>query len=140
MTVQVEVNEIVTNKLLELEEIRNSLARFSNEAALAVLGMNNELSKIQRQYDEYHNECLEKEMTLTRVRDTIANNQLETETLIDAVAQIYRLLCRHQGSNPKHLRVNIEQITDSICEEMKLLEDVLHYAGTNMRKSARKTY
>ncbi|KAL5290617.1 CCDC42 family protein [Megaselia abdita] len=128
MLVQVEVNMHEENKTKEMEDLRKNLLRVTNEAALTVLGLNNELSQMERQYVMCRNECLKWEMTLTEIRNSISEKQLEEERLIDALFQMYRLLLRHSGRDAKYCRTDVENLFDVIREEVDILEQVLKIA------------
>lgn len=128
MEVQVEVNMLEENKTTEMEDIRKNLLRVTNEAALTVLGLNNELSQMERQYEAYRNECLKWESTLTEVRNTISERELEEERIVDSLFQMYRLLLRHTGKESKYCRTDIQRLFDNIKEEVHILEQVLEIA------------
>lgn len=131
--VQVEVNQLEEAKTKEMEDLRKNLLKVTNEAALTVLGLNNELSLLERQYVMCHNECLKWEMQLAEIRNCISEKQLEEEKLIDALFQIYRLLLRHSGQETKHCRTDVEHLFDTIKEEVTILEGVLEIAKEKLK-------
>lgn len=130
--VQVEVNMLEESKTNEMEDIRKNLLHVTNEAALTVLGLNNELSQMERQYVMCRNECLKWELTLTQVRDSIAEKQLEEERLVDALFQMYRLVLRHSHRDAKYCRTDVENLFDVIKEEVHILEQVLKIASEEL--------
>lgn len=119
-------------KTKEMEDLRKNLLRVTNEAALTVLGLNNELSQMERQYVMCRNECLKWELILSEIRDRIAEKQLEEERLVDALFQMYRLVLRHNGKDAKHCRTDIEHLFDCIKEEAHVLEKVLKIASREL--------
>lgn len=126
--VQVEVNALEESKAKEVEDLRKNLLHVTNEAALTVLGLNNELSQMERQYVICRNECLKWELTLADIRDSISEKQLEEERLVDALFQMYRLVLRLSGKDAKYCRTDVEHLFDIIKEEVHIIEQVLKIA------------
>lgn len=123
------LEEIKTN---EMEDLRKNLLRVTNEAALTVLGLNNELSLMERQYVMCRNECLKWELKLTEIRNNISEKQLEEEKLVDALFQMYRLVLRHSGKDAKYCRTDVEHLFDTVREEVSIMEQVLKIAQEHL--------
>lgn len=94
---QVEVCELQKNKLQEIENVRLQMIKLTNEAKLTVLGLNNELSELERAYAQVHSECMKLENIIGNTKDCINEHKFTTNRIIDEISIMYRLLCRRRG-------------------------------------------
>lgn len=133
MLVQYEVQLYQEEKNEEIENLRKKMIELSKESALTVLGLNNELSFMDKQYQHYRNECLKWERILSKAQDKIAEKQLEAERMRDAIYQMYVLLRRTTGRFPYILRTDSENLFDAIKEEVCVLEEVLKLAKKKLK-------
>jgi len=76
---QVEINDLKNKKLLEIEEMRQRMVNITSEAALTVLGLKNDLAKLERSYNQARALGLKWEKTLSLCKDTISNNELDKD-------------------------------------------------------------
>lgn len=53
MLAQVEISQLGQQKLGEIEDMRKRMLKLTNEAALTVLGLKNDLSRLERSYNEF---------------------------------------------------------------------------------------
>lgn len=94
---QVEINDLENKKLQEIEEMRLRMVKITNEAALTVLGLKNDLAKLERSYNQSRALGLRWETTLSLCKDTIANNDLDKDRALDGLQILYRMLCKRRG-------------------------------------------
>lgn len=97
MLAQVEINELENTKLQEIEEMRLRMVKITNEAALTVLGLKNDLAKLERSYNQSRALGLRWEKTLSLCKDTISNNDLDKDRALDGLQILYRMLCKRRG-------------------------------------------
>ncbi|KAH8274057.1 hypothetical protein KR044_009423 [Drosophila immigrans] len=125
MLAQVEINELEVQKLQEIEQMRQHMVKITSEAALTVLGLKNDLSIVERSYNESRALCLKWEKILEATKDVIAAHYLEKQRNIDAVHSLYLMLCRRRNIVPDIRRRNMGQILDFIKRELDLLQELL---------------
>ncbi|XP_030377382.1 uncharacterized protein LOC115626223 [Scaptodrosophila lebanonensis] len=125
MLAQVEINNLEQQKTQEIEEMRKQMVKITNEAALTVLGLKNDLARLERSYNQSRSLCLKWEKILAGVKDSISTNYLAKERTLDAVNVLYRLLCRRRDMEPTYMRSDVENCMDFIKEEVELLKAIL---------------
>ncbi|KAH8377950.1 hypothetical protein KR093_008057 [Drosophila rubida] len=105
MLAQMEINELKMQKLQEIEDMRQHMVKITSEAALTVLGLKNDLSVVERTYNNSRAQCLKWEKILEVTKDTIATHYLEKQRTKDAVNALYVTLCRRRGkfSRPRFI-------------------------------------
>lgn len=94
---QVEISRLEQEKFLEIEEMRKRMVKVTNEAALMVLGLKNDLAELERSYNTARSECLRWERILANAKDCVATNELNKDRALDGIRDIYRMLRRRQG-------------------------------------------
>ncbi|KRG02803.1 cilia- and flagella-associated protein 73 isoform X2 [Drosophila mojavensis] len=125
MLAQQEISKLENQKLQEIEEMRQHMVKITNEAALTVLGLKNDLSKLERSYRESQTQCLKWEKILTRTKDVISSNYLEKQRNISAINVLYNLLCRRRDKASDIPRDSMEQQLDFIKDELLILTELL---------------
>ncbi|EDV98726.1 uncharacterized protein LOC6566849 [Drosophila grimshawi] len=126
MLAQVEITELENKKLQEIEEMRKRMVKITNEAALTVLGLKNDLAKLERSYNESRALGLKWEKTLSICKDTVRSNDLDKERALDGIQIIYRMLCKRRDIDATFNRREVEKCLDFIKREFELLTLVLH--------------
>lgn len=141
---QIEISELENKKLQEIEAMRQHMVKITNEAALAVLGLKNDLSKLERSYNESRALCFRWEKILAHTKDVIAANYLEKQRSMDAIDTLYHILCRRRSKfaigtkllkhsmnfmvtdlAPDMWRRNVEGQLDFIKIELEILQGLL---------------
>ncbi|ALC38143.1 CG17564 [Drosophila busckii] len=135
---QVEINELENKKLQEIEEMRQRMVKITSEAALTVLGLKNDLAKLERSYNESRALGLKWEKTLSLCKDTISSNDLDKERALDGIQMLYRMLCKRRELDAPFARKEIEKSADFIKREIELLWAVLREMESN-NKSDKST-
>ncbi|XP_030562019.1 cilia- and flagella-associated protein 73-like [Drosophila novamexicana] len=125
MLAQIEISELENKKLQEIEAMRQHMVKITNEAALAVLGLKNDLSKLERSYNESRALCFRWEKILAHTKDVIAANYLEKQRSMDAIDTLYHILCRRRNLAPDMWRRNVEGQLDFIKIELEILQGLL---------------
>lgn len=97
MLAQVEINDLKNTKLQEIEDMRMLMVKITNEAALTVLGLKNDLAKLERSYNQSRALGLKWEKTLNACKDAVSINELDKERALDSIQILYRMLCRRRG-------------------------------------------
>lgn len=97
MLAQVEINALKNARLQEIEEMRKLMVKITNEAALTVLGLKNDLAKLERSYNQSRALGLKWEKTLAACKDAISINELDKDRALDSIQILYRMLCRRRG-------------------------------------------
>lgn len=97
MLAQVEISRLEQEKFMEIEEMRKRMVKVTNEAALTVLGLKNDLAELERSYNKARSECLHWERILANAKDCVATNELNKDRALDGIRDIYRMLRRRQG-------------------------------------------
>lgn len=112
-------------KCNQMSDMLNELVKVTNDSAFLVLGMNNELTRLERTYIHLQTECRKWETTLATVFNSIAEHNLTRERILDAIYQLYSLLCRRSGISMDLCRGNVGPMLDFIKEEIWILRAVL---------------
>ncbi|XP_030377385.1 uncharacterized protein LOC115626226 [Scaptodrosophila lebanonensis] len=125
MLAQVEINKLEMQKIQEIEEMRKTMLKVTNEAALTVLGLKNDLAKLERSYNNSRTMCLKMEKILGTTKDTVTMNDLDKDRTLDCVQILYRLLCKRRDIDASFSRRDVESSMDFIKREVELLVRVL---------------
>ncbi|XP_052851080.1 uncharacterized protein LOC128261426 isoform X2 [Drosophila gunungcola] len=125
MLAQVEINKLEHQKLLEIESMRQRMVQITNEAALTVLGLKNDLARLERSYNESRVQCLRWEKILASTKDAINNSYMDKERTIDAITNLHRILCRRRDIPSSSARGDLVKLLDSIKNEVEILTGVL---------------
>lgn len=96
---QKEISQLEQQKLSEIEEMRKRMVQITNDAALTVLGLKNDLSKMERSYNESRIQCLKWEKILATSKNAISNGFMDKNRTLDAINNLYRMLCRRRGGS-----------------------------------------
>lgn len=94
---QVEITRLEQQKIQEIDEMRKRMVKVTNEAALTVLGLKNDLTELERSYNQALSECSKWEKILGNAKSTVAINDLNKERALDGVHYMYRLLCKRRS-------------------------------------------
>lgn len=125
MLAQVEISELENKKLQEIEQMRQHMVKITSEAALTVLGLKNDLSVVERSYNESQALCFKWEKILAATKDVIAAHNMEKQRNVDAVHSLYYMLCRRRDISPDIRRRDMERQLDFIKNELDLLQELL---------------
>ncbi|KAH8412851.1 hypothetical protein KR009_006273 [Drosophila setifemur] len=125
MLAQVEINKLEMEKLHEIEEMRQRMVHITSEAALTVLGLKNDLARLERSYVHSRSTCLKWEKILSTCKDTTSNYNLDKDRMHDGIQIIYRLLCKRRDITPSFHSCDIDRIMTFIMREISLLSSVL---------------
>ncbi|KAI8117806.1 hypothetical protein FF38_00148 [Lucilia cuprina] len=124
MLAQVEISRLEQQKIQEIEEMRKRMVKITNEAALTVLGLKNDLAELERSYNQARAECSKWEKIMANAKNTVANHDLNKDRSLDGVHYMYRLLCKRRNIDPVFQRHEIEKQLDFIKDEVELLFEV----------------
>ncbi|XP_061400048.1 coiled-coil domain-containing protein 42 like-2-like [Musca vetustissima] len=124
MLAQVEISRLEQEKLQEIEEMRQRMVKLTNEAALTVLGLKNDLAELERSYNQARAECSKWEKIMANAKDTVATHDLNKDRALDGIHYMYRLLCKRRNMDPLYQRNEIEKQLDYIKDEIELLIEV----------------
>ncbi|KAH8305439.1 hypothetical protein KR018_005408 [Drosophila ironensis] len=140
MLAQVEISQLDQTKLTEIEEMRQRMVHITNEASLTVLGLKNDLSRLERSYNESRLQCHKWEKILAKTKSAITNGYMDKNRTLDAVANLYRLLCRRRVDLAgKTFSYEFEEQLDFIKNEVEILSGVLEQINseTETKQEAR---
>ncbi|KAH8305388.1 hypothetical protein KR018_000858 [Drosophila ironensis] len=125
MLAQVEINQLESLKLREIEEMRQRMSQITSDAALTVLGLKNDLARLERSYVHSRTTCLKWEKILSTCKDTTSNYNLDKERMFDGIQILYRLLCKRRDIPPTFKSHDIDRILTFALQEISLLNSVL---------------
>ncbi|EDV54675.1 uncharacterized protein Dere_GG21640 [Drosophila erecta] len=125
MLAQVEINKLEHQKLQDIEGMRQRMVQITNEAALTVLGLKNDLAKLERSYNESRVQCLRWEKILAKTKDAINNCYMDKERTIDAITNLHRILLRRRDIHSFPARGDLDKVLDSIKSEVEILTGVI---------------
>lgn len=97
MLAQVEISRLEQEKIQEIEQMRKRMVKVTNEAALTVLGLKNDLAELERSYNQARTECSKWEKIMANAKDTVANHDLNKDRALDGIHYMYRLLCKRRS-------------------------------------------
>ncbi|KAH8324518.1 hypothetical protein KR074_009279 [Drosophila pseudoananassae] len=125
MLAQVEINELGSQKLKEIEEMRQRMVQLTSEAALTVLGLKNDLARLERSYVHSRATCLKWEKILSACKDSTILYSLDKERMFDGIQILYRLLCKRRDISQSFHSHEIDRIMNFAFGEITLLSSVL---------------
>ncbi|KAH8244774.1 hypothetical protein KR032_000023 [Drosophila birchii] len=134
MLAQVEISQLEQQKLQEIEDMRQRMVHITNEAALTVLGLKNDLARLERSYNESRVQCLKWEKILANSKDVIATGAMDKDRALDAINHLHRILCRRRDV-PIWSRGSVEDKLDVIKDEVDILFGVLEQIESTDEKS-----
>uniref|UniRef100_A0A1A9W2I6 DUF4200 domain-containing protein n=1 Tax=Glossina brevipalpis TaxID=37001 RepID=A0A1A9W2I6_9MUSC len=140
MLAQVEISTLEQRKIQEIEEMRKRMVKVTNEAALTVLGLKNDLAELERSYNQARAECSKWEKILANAKNTVALHDLDKDRALDGIHYMYRLLCKRRNREPVFYRVDVENQLDYIKSEIELLRDVHKEYMKRNAKSKKSEY
>jgi len=124
MLAQVEITTLEQQKLNEIEEMRKKMVQITNEAALTILGLKNELAELERSYSIARNECLKWERILDNAKECVARNDFNRDRALDGINQTYRMLCKRRNMEPVFEAIrDVEEQLDFIKTEVEILTE-----------------
>lgn len=94
-----EISQLDQQKLGEIEDMRKRMLKLTNEAALTVLGLKNDLSRLERSYNEFRVLGQKWEKILAKSKMAISSNFMNRYRTVDAVSTLFRMLCRRGGES-----------------------------------------
>lgn len=99
MLAQVEINHLKSQKLKEIEVMRQRMVQITSEAALTVLGLKNDLARLERSYVHSRATCLKWEKILSACKDAPSKYSLDKDRMFDGIQILYRMLCKRRGES-----------------------------------------
>lgn len=134
MIAQVEISEMDREKVSAIEEMRQKMVKATNDAALATMGLNNELADLEKSYEEAQNAAHKWEHILETTKNFIADNELTTFRLIDSIRHLYNLLATRNKEENKISGDNYESMLDYIKDELEILKEVVRIGNARIVK------
>ncbi|XP_017069643.2 uncharacterized protein LOC108106905 [Drosophila eugracilis] len=125
MLAQVEITELENQKLHEVEVMRQRMVQITSDAALTVLGLKNDLARLDRSYVNSRATCLKWEKILSTCKDATSNYNLDKERMHDGIQILYRMLCKRRDIVPSYHSHDIDKILTFAMREISLLSSVL---------------
>ncbi|GBP17712.1 Coiled-coil domain-containing protein 42 homolog [Eumeta japonica] len=83
--------------LEKLEEARQQMAHLTEEKKLFIMGLNNRLADLRRNYDKTRNRVVKWELALSRLKETAARRHVELCHVRAAVRALYVRISRQKG-------------------------------------------
>ncbi|KAH8274058.1 hypothetical protein KR044_009424 [Drosophila immigrans] len=134
---QVEINDLKNKKLQEIEEMRQRMVKITSEAGLTVLGLKNDLAKLERSYNQSRAQGLKWEKTLSLCKDTTSNNDLDKDRALDGIQILYRMMCKRRDIDATFSRRDVEKSLDFIKREVELLMSVMREMERGTQKGGK---
>ncbi|KAH8282320.1 hypothetical protein KR054_006865 [Drosophila jambulina] len=122
---QLEITQLKNQKLHEIEEMRQRMVQITSEAALTVLGLKNDLARLERSYVHSRAQCLKWEKSLSACKDFPSNYNLDKDRMFDGIQVLYRMLCKRRDLVPSHHSYEIDTIMKFVMDEINILSSVL---------------
>lgn len=94
----------------------------------------NEFSKheLQKSYDKQQQQCLKLENVLASTKNAVVEKQRQAFTHLDQIQQLYALLSRRNGNDPKFKRDQVEEQLDFIKDEIETIQEIIELANEMM--------
>ncbi|XP_055912563.1 uncharacterized protein LOC129946408 isoform X2 [Eupeodes corollae] len=115
---------VVSNDCSSIEDCMKKCDSL-NKAKLALLGLNSELSELERTSAQVHSECLRLENIIGDTKDCLIDHKTTKRRIIDGITIMYRLVCKRRGLSPIFSEEDVEKRLDFIKEEIEILRDVI---------------
>lgn len=140
---QVEIVDMEVEKIKAIEEMREKMVQATNEAALTVMGLNNELNELEVMTKTYYiihirqkiflqlcyasskADTIKWSRVLISTKRCIAEKEMISFRLLDQIQQVYRLFCARKNAEPVLRREQIEEQLDYVKGEMEFLANLL---------------
>lgn len=136
MLAQVEISQLEQQKLQEIEKMRQRMVQITNEAALSVLGLKNDLARLERSYNESRVQCLRWEKILANSKDAITNSFMDKDRTLDAINNLYRILCRRRGES--ETLISFSRLNNHFITQMYLPGQIAQMWAANWIRLRRK--
>lgn len=137
MLAQVEISEMEQSKIKSIEEMKQEIVNATNDAAMTIMGLNNELAELERGYNVAQAENLKWEKILSETKNYISDNKLKSVLLIDSIHGLYNMLIQRNGEKKVISPENYEEILDYIKEELQILQETVRLSSAKIAKGDR---
>lgn len=134
MLAQVEISEMEQSKIKSIEEMKQEMVNATNDAAMTIMGLNNELAELEKGYNIAQAENLKWEKILSETKNYISNNKLKSIRLIDSIHGLYNMLIQRNGDKKVISPENYEEILDYIKEELQILQEIVRLSSVKIAK------
>lgn len=134
MLAQVEISEMEQSKIKSIEEMKQEMVNATNDAAMTIMGLNNELAELERGYNIAQAENLKWEKILSETKNYISDNKLKSIRLIDSIHGLYNMLIKRNGEKKVISPENYEEILDYIKEELQILQEIVRLSSAKIAK------
>lgn len=134
---QVEVAEKERECIEAVAEMREDMAKTTNDANLIILGLESSLVNIQTDYDVAKAKCVKWEKSLESIKEAIVDKEFLTCRLLDQIQQLYMLFCKRNNENVVFYRDQVEEQLDYIKEEIETIQEIIDVSKTMLEKEER---
>lgn len=131
---QVEISEMDLEKVNSIDEMRQAMIKATNEAALTVMGLTNELADLEMNYNLAQSVAEKWEKILATTKNFISENELTTFQLIDSIGHLYNLLATRNGEEQRIESSKYEDMLDYIKDELEILQSIVEVSHSRMEK------
>ncbi|XP_055378546.1 uncharacterized protein LOC129610161 [Condylostylus longicornis] len=134
MLAQTEIAELEQEKIKSIEDMRQKMVKATNDAELTILGLTTHLTELERAYNDARSESFKWEKLMATTKDCIAENELTCDRVMDAIQNMYKILCKRNEIDPEYKREDIESILDFIKDEVEILQTVVKICHQKLEK------
>lgn len=134
---QVEVAEKEKECIQAVAEIREDMAKTTNDANLIILGLESALLNVQNDYDAAKADCVKWEKSLESMKEAIVDKEFLTRRLLDQIQQLYMLFCKRNNEDVVYYRDQVEEQLDYIKEEIETIQEIIDVSNTMQEKEER---
>lgn len=134
MVAQVEISEMDLEKVNAIEKMRQAMIKATNEAALTVMGLTNELADLEMNYNLAQSVAEKWEKILSTTKNFISDNELKTFQLIDSIRHLYNVLATRNGEEQRIESSKYEEMLDYIKDELEILQSIVNVSHNRMEK------
>lgn len=127
---QVEVAEKEKECIRAVAEMREDMAKTTNDANLIILGLEKSLLNIQKTYEVAKGDCVKWEKSLEAIKSTIVDKEFVTCRLLDQIQQLYMLFCKRNNEDVVFHRHQVEEQMDYIKEQIETIQEVIQVSKT----------
>lgn len=124
-------------KVNAIEKMREALIKATNEAALTVMGLTNQLADLEMNYNTAQSVAEKWEKILATTKNFISENELQTFQLIDSIRHLYNLLASRNNDEKRLPTDDYDAMLDYIKDELRILQDIVKLSHNRMDREQR---
>ncbi|KAL1502788.1 hypothetical protein ABEB36_007885 [Hypothenemus hampei] len=129
-----ELNDVQQRDIMKLEKAKSSLMKLIEEKNFVIMGLNNQIAKLQARYENTNIKALESEELVTEIKNNAVKQMGEIDTVKNSIWNIYV----HMSLSKKHpIKIKKENVKEQMMYINRTLTE-LNKVNKLIRKRTQK--